>query len=206
MRIYFTSQGKDGKAPKIINTPSTKNGKAIFYKWANLESFEGYSLKDATDCDTMFSNCSKLTSFSSDLSKLQNGSGMFYGCKLDGNAVENILTTLPNVQDSGYNLTLTMNDEGCAKVSVILGNFSDVDVIPYYIDGSLTKEYKGWQLHLSYCYEGGWVFHGTKYDIVEGSSYIPDANEWNNDIKYDSTYKDSIMGITHGNNGYGWKE
>ena len=206
MRIYFTSQGKNGDAPKIINTPSTKNGKAIFYKWANLESFDGYSLKDATDCDTMFSNCSKLSKFNSDLSSLQNGDYMFYGCKLDGDAIENILTTLPDVQGSGYKLTITMNIEGCIKVSEILGNFSDGETIPYYIDGELIKEYKGWQLYLSYCNQGGWAFHDTKYDIVEGGSYIPDASTWNAAVKNDYAYKDFIMGITHVNNGYGWKE
>jgi hypothetical protein len=42
----------------------------------------------------MFYNCKTLTSFSSDLPSLTNGSFMFYGCKLDAPSVKNIIDTI----------------------------------------------------------------------------------------------------------------
>ena len=54
-------------------------------------------LCDLEDSDSMFYDCSNLTSFTSDLSSLTNGVNMFGNCKLDTASVKNIAETINTV-------------------------------------------------------------------------------------------------------------
>ena len=55
------------------------NGSWMFSSCTNLTSFSS-DLSSLTDGERMFYNCTNLTSFSSDLSSLTNGNAMFYTC------------------------------------------------------------------------------------------------------------------------------
>jgi hypothetical protein len=49
----------------------------------------------------MFAGCHKLTTFTSDLPSLTNGTNMFNSCKLDAPSVANIVHSLPTHETSG---------------------------------------------------------------------------------------------------------
>jgi hypothetical protein len=57
-------------------------------------------LSNLTDGAMMFYKCSKLTTFPTDLSSLTSGYGMFSYCKLDTASVQNIATTIKNINGS----------------------------------------------------------------------------------------------------------
>ena len=68
----------------------------------------------------MFYNCSNLTSFTSDLSSLTNGSGMFSDCKLDTASVQNIADTIKDVNE----LIQDCSADICKDISIRIGNFT----------------------------------------------------------------------------------
>lgn len=119
---------------KITNTYK------MFSGCTNLTSF-GSDLSALTNGNSMFYGCSKMTSFSSDLPSLTEGNSMFSGCKLDVVSVEKILTTIPTYID-GSSHTLTMSvqkGEAVNKFNEITGSTGD----------SGTYNYKGWTINLS---------------------------------------------------------
>ena len=66
----------------------------MFYSCSKLTTFTS-DLSSLTNGYRMFDYCRNLTTFTSDLSSLTNGYYMFYGCKLDAKSVANIITFLP---------------------------------------------------------------------------------------------------------------
>ena len=72
----------------------------MFKYCSNLTSFSS-DLSSLTNGTTMFCDCSNLTSFSSDLSSLTNGTDMFSYCNLDAQSVANIIHTLPTHDSNG---------------------------------------------------------------------------------------------------------
>lgn len=56
----------------------------------------------------MFFWCSKLTSFSGDLSALTDGQYMFTDCKLDQASVDHILDTINDLKEKGTSGSITL--------------------------------------------------------------------------------------------------
>ena len=81
------------------------------------------SIGKFTNGNSMFSGCSNITSFSSDLSSLTIGDRMFNGCKLNTSSVERILTTIPEYSDgSSHTLSMTVQSgAAAAKFGEITG-------------------------------------------------------------------------------------
>ena len=129
-----------GEVPclKTINADfsSLTTGRGMFYLDNSLTTFIG-DLSSLTDGDYMFSYCNKLVNFNSDLSSLTSGYNMFYSCVLSGESVENILISLPQVNEE-QPLTLGVSDEGLAKAKEMI----QID------DENLYGTYKGWRIQM----------------------------------------------------------
>ena len=73
--------------------PDLVNGYRLFFTNTNLTSFSG-DLSLLEDGSEMFYGCQNLTSFSSSLPSLTNGDKMFAYCKLDTASVQHIADTI----------------------------------------------------------------------------------------------------------------
>lgn len=78
-------------------------GMGLFFSCTNLTSFSS-DLSSLTNGSLMFFGCTNLTSFNSNLSSLTNGISMFTNCKLDTASVQNIADTI-----NTYNGTININ-------------------------------------------------------------------------------------------------
>jgi hypothetical protein len=90
----------------------TASGNAMF-AGCNLTSFSS-NLSNMMNGMGMFIACTNLTSFSSDLSSLIYGDGIFDGCKLDAKSVANIVHTLPHAD-------VTPNNQPVKKGNITIG-------------------------------------------------------------------------------------
>ena len=70
----------------------------MFTSCSNLTTFTS-DLSSLTNGDYMFEYCENLTTFTSDLSSLTNGNGMFGCCSLDTASINNIAETINTVTD-----------------------------------------------------------------------------------------------------------
>jgi hypothetical protein len=95
----------------------------------------------------MFANCYNLANFNPTygLPNLEDGTGMFAGCKLNYSSVHVILSSIPTVTSNHY-LTLGMDYSGCEKAAETIG-IPNGTRIPNNGDGYQTN-YKGWYLYL----------------------------------------------------------
>ena len=180
----------------------------MFQLCTNLTSFTS-NLSSLTNGQVMFHWCQNLTNFVADLSSLIQGDWMFSNCKLNGTSVEKILTTIPTYEDgSQHILDMTMDESGCERVCEICNLFyfqhEDAKKIPQYTSNTTFQAtYKGWTLRLSTNVTDGYVLPvrtETKFDVVEESDYIPNANSWNYDVKNETEeigLRDKILQVTH---------
>ena len=74
----------------------------MFDGCSKLTTFSS-DLSSLTDGSYMFYNCTNLVTFASDLSKLDNGYYMFYNCNLSLDSIECIADSLPTVDTSQNN-------------------------------------------------------------------------------------------------------
>lgn len=65
-----------------------------------------FNLSSLISAYQMFYNCQNLTSFTSDLSSLTNGTYMFHSCKLDSTSIKNIIDTINTVSSGSIILGL----------------------------------------------------------------------------------------------------
>ena len=113
--------------------PNLTNGGNMFYG-SNLASFSGElprltkAFKSPSGFDMsyngMFQNCTTLTSFSSDLPNLSDGSNMFNGCT----GLTSFSGELPNLSKAGGNFSLGGMFQSCTSLTswtVELPNLSD---------------------------------------------------------------------------------
>ena len=103
-----------------IQTEKIKDGRSFFYLDSALTSFVGdlnnLEIGGGTSmCDGMFAGCAKLTTFTSDLSSLENGYNMFYDCR----NLATFSSDLPCLTDGNHmfssciNLTTFSSDLPC---------------------------------------------------------------------------------------------
>lgn len=88
---YLTNDIVDGTWTELLC--DLESGNSMFDNCSNLTTFTS-DLSSLTYGGYMFNNCRYLTSFTSDLSSLTNGTNMFYNCKLDIASVKNIADTI----------------------------------------------------------------------------------------------------------------
>ena len=174
------------------NLSSLTDGNSMFKNCYNLEKFSNDTgethLSKLTNGNEMFYCCTSLSTFYGNLSSLVTGDGMFVGCNLNSESVENILKTIPSTNSGS--LTISMDESGCRKAVEMVSLTSGT--IPTYTNGGgLGVVYKNWKLYLTSGYgqdfvitSGGDSGSGNEIDmssfaIVEGSQYIPDASDWN---------------------------
>ena len=150
----------------------------MFSFCTNLESFSS-DLSSLTNGEWMFLGCSKLTSFDSDLSSLTNGHNMFSGCELDAASLKRIAISLSktNIPNTVMTINLGMDyvDNGNGTVTPTdAGIRRDLNLITH----------KGWILSYFGDYDYAWADTDLKYagcttiDAVEAK----DANYLSNDI------------------------
>lgn len=72
------------------------DGRHMFFYNSGLKSFNGV-LSNLIDGSYMFAHCNLLSSFASDLSSLENGEMMFWCCSLDDSSLQNIASTIRDV-------------------------------------------------------------------------------------------------------------
>ena len=121
--------------------------------------------------DGLFGGVSYLTTFTSPLTSLSSGVGMFYGCKLDAASVENILGTIPTYSSGEHVLTMMIASDSVEKFKEITGcgEIGEEDVL---------VNYKGWSITVMVIP----AREETDFDIWEGTPYIPNASNWKTDI------------------------
>ena len=180
----------------------------MFQVCTSLASFTS-NLSSLKDGQVMFHWCNNLTNFDADLGSLIQGDWMFSNCKLNGTSVKKILTTIPTYDDgSQHILDMTMDESGCERVCEICNLFyfqhEDAKKIPQYTSNTTFQAtYKGWTLRLSTNVTDGYVLPvrtETKFDVVEESDYIPNANSWNqhvNNETEETELRDKILQVTH---------
>lgn len=85
-----------------------------FFQESSITGFYGV-LTSLTSGHYMFYGCSSLETFESDMPVLSDAEGMFSGCKLDKDSVENIVDSVPVSQGGeitiGYDSTLITQQE-----------------------------------------------------------------------------------------------
>ena len=194
--------------PLSHDLSSLTSGNSMFSDCYNFTAFS-LDLSSLTSGNGMFSGCYNLTNFDADLGSLIQGNWMFSNCKLNGTSVEKILTTIPTYDDgSQHILDMTMDESGCKRVCEICNLFyfqhEDAKKIPQYTSNTTFQAtYKGWTLRLSTNVTDGYVLPvrtETKFDVVEESDYIPNANSWNYDVKNETEeigLRDKILQVTH---------
>ena len=110
----------------------------------------------------MFSYCSNLESFSSDLSSLTNGSNMFSKCKLDTVSVQNIADTIKNVSsltDGSSSL-----DEVYKAINIDIGNSTPNEQEKAAFNTIVSK---GWSVYVN----------GSSIAYVPATAMLDDFNE-----------------------------
>ena len=92
----------------------------------------------------MFSNCTSLTSFAGDLSKLTKGNNMFSSCNLDEASVLRILNSIPTYTSGSHPLHLgkRTNFLNSTDIATLLGT-----TVP--IAASTSYKYKGWTITIT---------------------------------------------------------
>ena len=123
----------------------------------------------------MFNGCTSLTSFSSDLSSLEEGDYMFNGCSLDTASVQNIADTINDLKSQ--NMTGVIH----------IGHADDVPASILWECGNKMLD-KGWTVYFN---EKVYSRHDMTYSITKSNGYIPNASEWQNEV-----YKKNNLIIT----------
>ena len=132
--ILYTDDGTIVTA----NLSGVANGTRLFYNQTKLTEIPlSWKLDSITDGTAMCASCTNLTTFSFPLNNLSNGSGMFSGCNLNEESVENILTTIPEYSEGSHPLTMNMSQDAFEKFNEITGN---------YLMAPGTISYKGWEI------------------------------------------------------------
>jgi hypothetical protein len=111
------------------------------FEESNLRSFSG-DLSKLENGNNMFS-ASGLRTFNSSLSSLSSGRGMFYGCMLDGDSVEKILTTIPTYTSGTHELTIHANQSYKSEIEQIIGSSLQQTI------SEQTISYKGWTIKIA---------------------------------------------------------
>jgi hypothetical protein len=93
----------------IINLESLEIGDEMFGECSKISSFSS-DLSSLTSGNYMFVNCSNLTSFTSNLKSLTSGTYMFGGCKLDASSIKNIIDTINTVETGGITFGMGCNN------------------------------------------------------------------------------------------------
>ena len=117
-------------------------GNYMFSDCTGLTSFTS-DLSSLTDGEGMFYGCTSLTSFNSDLSSLTTGDYMFQNCKLDAPSVERILNSIPEYLDgSSHNLSMSIQSgEAAEKFGEITGTTPNL--------ASKSVKFKGWTISVN---------------------------------------------------------
>ena len=140
----------------------------------------------------MFSGCTNLVSFTSDLPSLTNGSGMFKDCNLDVASIQNIARTINDVND--------LVDEGSSTgvmKTIDLGNISFFDE-----DIKVAAEQlkaKGWTVESNYVEYIPNLGENYKYDNCKTIDHlaIVDPNYITNDL-INGTWTERLDDLTDG--------
>lgn len=101
------------------NLPELVDGSYLFQSYKNLEKFvsDTSNMKTAVD---MFKGCSKLNYFDGQLFSLEKANGMFYGCKLNRESVENIVYSLESKLSGEITIGFEMSSRDEEEVLVPL--------------------------------------------------------------------------------------
>ena len=121
------------------NLTSLKSATSMFADCTSLTSFES-DLTNLEDGTQMFWGATNLSHFRGNLGKLKNGLRMFAECCLDGDSVEQILTTIPTVTNNP-DLWLYVQESGVQRINSITGVTSTLSINQWRI-----QTYKGWKL------------------------------------------------------------
>jgi hypothetical protein len=114
----------------------------MFSDCSNLTSLSS-DLSSLTDAYFMFSGCSKLTSFNGDLSSLTDGEEMFSGCSLDSQSVANIVHTLPTHED-GAEITIGIGCDNTEADQLLFAQECDCETWQELLDDFSAKN---WTVH-----------------------------------------------------------
>ena len=153
----------------------------------------------------MFSGCTRLSTFDSDLGHLQKGMGMFYNCKLNYVSFRNIIDTLPTYEMVGpFMIDITVQNSSDVingfKLDDMFAGMTSV-VIPKVGSNPFVINYKGWKINLTATSQ--FTFDVTTgddeggRDIVVGSEFIPNASGW-------YAKHGAVKDIVAVYNGYAW--
>jgi hypothetical protein len=88
----------------------------------------------------MFVGCKNLTSFSSDLSSLTDGVGMFRSCKLDAHSVANIVHTLP-IHETNGTIDIGIGCNNTAEDQLLFAQECDCDTWQELLDDFSAKNW-----------------------------------------------------------------
>jgi hypothetical protein len=111
------------------------------FEESGLSSFSG-DLSKLENGNNMFS-ASGLRTFNSSLSSLSSGRGMFRSCMLDGDSVEKILTTIPTYTSGTHELTIHANQLYKSEIEQIIGSSLQQTI------SEQTISYKGWTIKIA---------------------------------------------------------
>jgi hypothetical protein len=114
----------------------------MFYNCSKLTTFTS-DLSSLENGYRMFYGCSTFTSFNSDLSSLKKGDGMFYNCKLDAASVEKILTSIPTYSSGLYPLTMRIQSGAAAT------KFGEITGTTPTSTSAVSVKYKGWTISVN---------------------------------------------------------
>ena len=109
----------------------------------------------------MFNGCTKLTSFTSDLSSLTNGGSMFYKCKLDAPSVMYIIATLPQ-NTSNNSITIGIN----VSSSIVNGKNTATQLLEFANEVGYETWAKLKQAFIDKKWSVTWQYGGTTSSIT----------------------------------------
>lgn len=156
----------------------------------------------------MFYGCTNLTHFRGNLVSLLDGHGMFSGCSLDAASIEHIANTINNLGENTdwvvktqywgqctYDYSRQYFDKVRGRIDIGWNNTGDIG------NSLAIIKAKGWNVYLNETQvtddwmatnypnatvpdelPSGTLPSNPAYDIVEGSAYIPNANQWDENI------------------------
>lgn len=156
----------------------------------------------------MFLGCENLSHFRGNLVSLLNGTGMFTGCSLDAASIQDIANTINNLVGN-TNWTSTYQYYGEHYIDLADAYYADVrgriDIgwnnVGNIGDSLAIMRAKGWNVYLNGTQvtddwmatnypnatvpdelPSGTPSGNPAYNIVEGSAYIPNANNWDDNL------------------------
>lgn len=189
MKVYYDKWGKHGhtKNFKVENSETLKFGDSIFYgQFFNFEKYTwSFPLDELESVEKLFSGCTALSEFNSDLPKLKNGDGMFWGC---GN-LKTFNTNLSSLEDGREMF------RGCYSLTTFTSDLSSLT--DGYFMFQLCSKIKSFTSDLGSLKSGYYMFSNCKLDTESLRNVADTINDITDlDKSNDEDWKYEVLGET----------